>query len=310
MSLFIDVIEDLSDKIKAALNKVIEQEKKDQDRSLRKICDTCSKYLDYGELRYDKMEDGISRLKEAGLSVSAFSVMLMAVMNESLDEDLVALEHFAEFKESSLAAPFYAELCDFIAIARFATLKEYDKLEEAGSIMVDRYTNEANITDTLSNLYLKAEQEEYIPVFQRLVARAKERYPSCMPLEGLNGFISMKGKDYQQALASFLNIKNSLEKEKDNPFYNHNLASTWDNIADCYLKMGDAAKTIESCDIALGYDNNGENYKVGNPILYKKAEALLLLGDKEQALVMVNQILDENKDDEKALEIRASISAG
>ena len=309
MSLFIDVIIVLSDKIKVRLKEVIGRERKKQDRTIRKICDVCSKYLDFGELRYDKMEHCIKELQENGLSRNALNELLFAVLNESLDEDLIAIEHFKVFSDSSLADEFRSALSDFITIGRFATLKEYDKLEEAGSIIIDRYTDEDNITDTLSNLYLKAENEEYIPVFQRLLVRAKERYPTGISLEGLNGFINMKGKDYQRALESFLQIKDHLEQEKDNQFYNYNLASTWDTIAGCYLKQGDAAKTTESCDIALGYDNNAEDYKVGKPILYKKAEALLLMGEKEQALAIVNQILNEEKDDKQATEIKNRISA-
>ncbi len=307
MSLFIDVPEALSDKIKAGLMDVIENEKKGQDRTVRKICEVCNKYLDYGELRYDRMEDGIARLQEIGISGNTLNVMLFAILHESLDEDLIAVNHFTEFSGSSLAESFRSELADFITIGRFVTLKEYDVLEHAGSVMVERYTDEDNIMDTISNLYLKAENEEYIPVFQRLLTRAKELYPSSLSLESLTGFMHMKGKDYRKALESFLTIKDKMEQDRDNQNYNFNLALTWNNIADCYLKQGDAEKTTESCDIALNYDKNAEDYMVGNPILYKKAEALILLGDNDQALAIATQLLSENPDDEKALEIKNRI---
>jgi tetratricopeptide (TPR) repeat protein len=226
------------------------------------------------------MESGISHLQGIGISGNGLNVLLFAILNESLDEDLIAVKHFTELSDTSLADKFRSELNDFINIGRFVTLKEYDRLEDAGSIMIDRYTDEDNITDTLSNLYLKAENEQYIPVFQKLLIRAKERYPSSLPLETLNGFINMKGKDYQKALDSFITIKDRLEQDHDNEHYNYNLASTWDNIAACYLKLGDAAKTIESCDIALDYDAKAEDFKVGHSILSKKAEALLLTDDK------------------------------
>ena len=308
MSLFIDVIEDLSSKIKNDLMGILEREIKNQDRPVRKICDSCTKYLDYGELRYDKMEDGIARLKDDSLQGNALKEMLMAVLHESLDEDQAALEYFTAFSDSSLAEPFHSALRDFIDIAKFVTLKDYSMLENTGIIMIERYTNENTITDTISNLYLKAEDEAYIPVFQRLVARAKELYPSVLSLEGLCGFINMKGKDYQKALESFLVIKERLEQDKDDPYYDDQLASAWDNIADCYLKLEDAARTIESCDIAIEFDRKAETIKLGYSPLYKKAEALLLAEKKEEALNVINQILNEHQDDEKALEIKQKIS--
>lgn len=308
MSLFIDVPEALGEKIKASLLKVIENEKKEQDRPVRKICEFCSKYLDYGELRYDRMEDGIAELQKTGIPGNALHVMLVAILNESLDEDQIALNHFAEFSGSSLADPFRLELSDFITIAKFVTLKEYDMLENAGNVMVERYTNEDNVTDTLSNLYLKAENEEYVPVFQRLLSRARELYPSNLSLESLNGFMNMKGKDYPKALESFLGIRDKMEQDRDNKHYHFNLALTWNNIADCYLKLGDAAKTLESCDIALTHDDKAEDYRVGNAIHYKKAEALILLGDNDQALAIATRLLTEDPEDETALEIKNRLS--
>jgi tetratricopeptide (TPR) repeat protein len=309
MSLFIDVIEVLSNKIKAGLKEVIESEQKKHDRPIRRICDACFKYLDYGELRYDKMEDGISRLQETGISGNPLKVLLFAVLHESLDEDESAVKYFTEFSDSSPAEPFRQELTDFITIGRLITLKEYPLLENAGSILIDRYTDENTVTDTLSNLYLMAEGKEYLPVFQKLLDRAKGLYPASIQLEGFNGFIRLKGENYQKALESFLAIKERLEQDKDKRYYNLNLASAWDNIAGCYLKLGDASKTVESCDVALSYDENAEDYTVGNSILYKKAEAFLLLGEKELALAIVSKMLNENEDDEKALEIKNRIGA-
>jgi hypothetical protein len=102
------------------------------------------------------MESGISHLQGIGISGNGLNVLLFAILNESLDEDLIAVKHFTELSDTSLADQFRSELNDFINIGRFVTLKEYDRLEDAGSIMIDRYTDEDNITDTLSNLYLKA----------------------------------------------------------------------------------------------------------------------------------------------------------
>src|SRR5512133_2234336 len=106
MPLFIDVIEPLSNRIKKNLMQVIENERRNQDRPVRRIGDTCIKYLDYGELRYDKMEDGIADLQKSGISSDSFSMMLMAILNESLDEDQTAIDYFTRFSRTSLASDF------------------------------------------------------------------------------------------------------------------------------------------------------------------------------------------------------------
>jgi hypothetical protein len=58
----------------------------------------------------------------------------------------------------------------------------------------------------------------------------------------------------------------------------YNLASTWAILPP--VTQLRCCKTIESCDIALDYDAKAEDFKVGHSILSKKAEALLLTGDK------------------------------
>src|SRR5512145_1002733 len=131
MSLFIDVVDTLSDKIKTHFVEIIEKEKDGQERPVRKICDFCRNYLIYGELRYDKVEKGIEVLNEMNPGSNAFYQLLLAVLNEAQDEDLIAVNHLTELSGSSLSGPFREAMGDFIIVGRFSTLKEYDKLENA-----------------------------------------------------------------------------------------------------------------------------------------------------------------------------------
>ncbi len=307
MSLFVDVHEVLSNRLKSEFLGLIEREKGGYDRSVRRICDVCKNYIGYGELRYDKMEDAISRLQEEGIQGKPFLTLLYAILHESLDEDETALEHLEKFSPSDMASSFRNELADFMALGRFATLKEYSRLEEAANILMERYSTEEDISDILSNLYLKVEHDEYIPVFQRLLVRAKEKYPGNLALDGLEGFINTKGKDYRKALESFMTVKEKVEQDKENPYFHFNMATAWNNIAGCYLKLGDVAATLESCETALQHEQKSEDYKVGPALLYKKAEALLLSGEKDQSSLIVNQLLDENPQDETALELKSRL---
>lgn len=305
MSLFIDVNEPLSVIIKEKFISLINSQRKDQPRPIRKICEVCCNYLDYGELRYDKMEEGITTLKETAQNHSSLHLVLMAVMYESLDEDQNALDLLTELSETSAASDFKQALIDFVTIGRFATIKQFGLLETAGSIIIERYSEENSITDNLSNLYLKVESDEFLPVVQKLLIKAREKFPHLMALESLTGFMQIKAKDYQSALATFITIKDKLlQHSNDNRYINENLAAVWDNIAICYLKSGDAVKTVESCDIAIDYDNKAVAYKLGLSILYKKAEAYLLTGQHEEVNLIANQILAENPEDESALEIK------
>jgi tetratricopeptide (TPR) repeat protein len=302
MSLFIDVIDSLSNQVKKSFISVIDSEKKDQERTIRRICDFCRNYLDYGELRYDRMENGITEIEEINQSNPLF-LMLLAVMNESLDEDDVALEQLRLLAGTTLARDFRQELEDFIIIGETITLKKYENLEKAAGLMIDKYTDEATITDTLSNLYLKIDDENYNGLFLKLLEKAKEKYTATIALESLTGFISIKGQDYQRALTSFLSIKEKVEADQENAYYHFNMASTLDNIAACYLKLGDSAKTIEACDAALDHEIQTGDVRVGSPILYKKAEALIMAGEKDKALAIAHQILAELPEDEMALEL-------
>jgi tetratricopeptide (TPR) repeat protein len=303
MSLFIDVIDSLSNSVKQNFISVIDAEKKNQERTVRKICDYCRNYLDYGELRYDRMENGIAEIEELSQASNPLFIMLLAVMNESLDEDEAALEQLKLFSETSVARNFRDELLDFIAMGITLTLKKYETLEKTAELIIFKYSDEESITDSLSNLYLKIDDESFNELFLKLLEKAKEKYTSTIALESLTGFISIKGHDYKRALDSFLLIKEKIEADKENAYFHHNMASTLDNIAGCYLKLGDAVKAIETCDAALDHEMQTGEVKVGSPILYKKAEALILAGEKDKALAIAHQILAELPEDEMALEL-------
>ncbi len=305
MSLFIDVTEPLSENIKEKFNDIIEGEKKDQPKPVRRICETCSKYLEYGELRYDKMEDGIKELPDCAHTNSALNLILMAVMNEALDEDQKAIEFLEQLTDSPECREFRQELLDFITLGKFSTLGQFDLLETAGKIIIDRYAEESTVTDTLSNMYLKVDNNDYLPVIHILVGYARKKFPDLLALESLAGFMHMKANDYQSALSAFFEIREKLSASLDhNHYINDNLASVWDNISLCHLKLGDAAKTIEACDKAMEFDSNAIAYKLGLPVLYRKAEAHLLAGNKSEAAAIAGQILAVNPEDETALELR------
>jgi hypothetical protein len=131
-------------------------------------------------------------LEKVPSASNAFHVLLRAVLNESLDEDLTALKYLGELSGYSLAELFQTELGDFITIGRFVTLGEYDMLENAGLILIDRYTDETNIAETLTNLYFKAEAVQYLPEFHRLLGRAKELYPASIQLNKVMNHRPMK----------------------------------------------------------------------------------------------------------------------
>jgi tetratricopeptide (TPR) repeat protein len=306
MSLFVDVIPVLSEKIKAEFVAIIEKEKDGNERSVRKICDVCLKYLEYGELRYDRMEDAIGVLGEKPAN-NAFYEMLLGIFNESLDEDQTALKHLERFSNSHLAQTFRAELEDFMIIGKYATLKNFDMLEKSGGTIIEKYTNAENIAETITNLYFTAEDPEYLPVFERLIEKATSIYPDSMNLESASGYIHIMGKNYELALQSFSSVKSKLEQDKENRFYNRNMASIWNSIAGCYLKMGDADKTIESCDTALTYNDLTEDLQIKHTIFYNKAEALLMKGDRDQAKAIIHEVLAENAEEERAQEILSRI---
>jgi tetratricopeptide (TPR) repeat protein len=309
MSLFVDVIEPLSDKIKASFIGIIENEKKDQERSIRKVCDVCVRFLDYGELRYDRMEDGIRAIQDKGSPDDSLQILLMAVLHDSLDEDESAVNYFTTLAGTSTAKEIQTELNDFITIGRCLALKQYDMLEDSGNIIIERYSNQDSVTDLISNLYLKIDDEAFNPIFQKLVTRAKEQYPDHMPLYGLNGYINIKARNYSAALESYQKIVESIKSETESRFYNFNMATSWDSVAGCYMKMGDADKTLDSCDIALDFDSKAEEpHKITDAILHKKAEAYIMKSNFDQALAILHDLLKNNPDDEIAQELKKRIS--
>ena len=304
MSVFVDVFDSLSEPIKKNFLQHIEAEKKNHDRPVRRVCELCIKYLDYGELFYSKMEEGIEEINRIKTGTEPFHMLLLAIMHDPLDENEVVIQNLEQFKKASPHIPFYQELDDFITIARFMSLNETSLMEHAGEIIVERYVNEQNVAEVISNLYLKEESEVHIPMFLKLLTQAKQRFPESNSVDSLSAFLNIKRKNYTEALASFLTIKDRLERNPSHPYFNHNMATTWDQIAGCYMKMEDAEKTLESCETALMYDEKSGDFSVGAPIYHKKAEALMLKGQKEEALEITKRLLKENEEDEVAKELQ------
>jgi tetratricopeptide (TPR) repeat protein len=298
MGMIIDVPEELSKKVVTNLIKIIEAEKSDQKKDIRKICSQCLTYLSIRELYFEKAEANIQFLKSDLPDQHAFYLLLLGVLNEAIDEDEVAIEYFKKFAESSLADSFRDELLDFIELGRFQTLSDYSQFEKAGLIFIDKYSSKSEISDLLWQLSTCVNPSEYIPTFEKFCARALELYPDNYGIEHFHGFIKDQSSDFEASLELYLFVKDKIEKEVENPETNLRLANIWHSIADCYLKLKNPEKAIESCDIAMTYDEKSEGFQIKNFILNKKAEALLLRGEKESALSIINRLLEENPKDE------------
>lgn len=309
MSVFIDVFESLSERVKKDLLQLLETERKKQDRPIRKICELCIKYLDYGELFYSKMEEAIEEMSRIKAGKEPLHNLLLAILYDPLDENETVIKNLEQFNNASPTIPFHHELDDFITIARYVSLNDLSLMEPACEIIVDRYVNEQNVAEVISNIYLKDEKEENIPAFLNILIRAKQRFPDSSSVDSLNAFFNIKRKDYVQALTSFMIIRDRLEKTPEHPYFHHNMATTWDQIAGCYMKMEDAEKTLESCETALMHDEKSGDFSVGAPIYHKKAEALILRGQTEEALAITTRLLKEDEDDEIARQIQEKVMA-
>ncbi len=309
MSVFIDVFESLSERVKKNFLQLLETERKKQERQVRKICELCIKYLDYGELYYSKMEEAIEEMSRVKTGQEPLHHLLFAILYDPLDENETVIKNLEQFNHASPGIPFHQELDDFITIARYVSLSDMSLMEPACEIIVDRYVNEQDVAEVISNLYLKDEKEENIPAFLNVLARAKQRFPDSSSVDSLNAFFNIKRKDYAQALTSFMIIRDRLEKMSDHTYYHQNMATTWDQIAGCYMKMEDAEKTLESCETALMHDEKSGDFSVGAPIYHKKAEALILLGKTEEALAITTHLLKEDEEDEIAKQIQQKVTA-
>lgn len=307
MGMIIDVPEELSNRVVANLLTIIEAEKDGKKKEIRKICSQCITYLSLRDINYDKAETNIQLLKSELSDDNSFYLILLAVLYESLDEDETAIEYFNKVAEYLPADSFRDELLEFIELGKFKTLSDYSQLEKAGLILIDKYSNDSEISHLLWQLSTEVNPSEHIPAFEKLSARAMELYPDNYGVEHFRGFIYDISSNFEDALKSFLSVKDGIEKDVDNPGYNLQLTNIWYYIASCYLKMVDPEKTIESCDIALQYNEKSEEYSIEPVILNKKAEALLLKGEKEPALSIIMRILEQNPEDEKAKQILEKI---
>jgi tetratricopeptide (TPR) repeat protein len=303
MGITIDIHEKLSKKVVDNLLKIIKDNRDKEDRNIRKICDRCIKYLSMREIYYDVAEKDIDYLNSIITDINPFYPLLLAVLNEATDEDEEAIKYFTILLRSSISENFREELTDFIAQGKFYTLTNYDELENAGLSLIERCSNNSDIVTALWNLTTYADPSDNMPVFEKLCSRAIGLYPENNGILHFQGYLKTLSLDYQAALEIFLQVKDKLEKDDKSPEYFNTLANIWNNIADCYIKLDKPQQTIESCDIALDYMMKSEDFLIENIILRKKAEALLLLNQKDLALSIITKILEENAEDAESNEI-------
>jgi tetratricopeptide (TPR) repeat protein len=303
MGIIIDVNEKLSDKIVENFISIIKSRRADEDRSVRKICDQCIQYLTLREVNYLVADKSIDHINKVLIDDNAFYLLLLGLLYESTDEDELAVKYFKEVAKTSLAQDFREDLNDFIILGKFYTLTDLTELENAGLILINKISNEADITDWLWQLSTYTDPAEHISTFEKFCAKAWELYPDSFEIGNFQGFLYNLGSNFEAALESFQQVRGKLEMDTENEEYNTKLANIWYNIATCFLKMGDPENTIESCDKALSYDEKSESFLIRTVILNKKAEALLLKGQKELALSIVTGILEENPEDSESLDI-------
>lgn len=309
MGIFIDVNEKLSEKVIEDLIITIKTAREHEERSVQKVCKNCIHYLTSREANYELAEKNIEQLNKISVNLNPFHWLLLGVLYESLDEDEQAIKYFTDILKTSITSNFREELTDLITIGKFYTLSDFSEFEQAGLILITKFSDESDISDLLWQLFSKVNQGEYISTFENFCTKALELYPDSIGILYFNGFIKKLGLNYQAALELFILVKDVLEKDVENPEYNLRLANIWLEISNCYLKNSNPDKTIEACDIALQYDQKSEDLQVGPFILNNKAEALLSKGEKESALAIIDHVLEENPKNVEAAAILEKIKA-
>ena len=116
--------------------------------------------------------------------------------------------------------------------------------------------------------------------------------------------------EYQAAIEAFEEARGLYRKHKEII----HVARCDQKIASCYNKLGDGEKALDKARIALdvfetAHDNNRQLFT-----LFEYAKALELLGDHEEALATLDQVLttaseDEPRDFEFIVEIESEIAA-
>jgi tetratricopeptide (TPR) repeat protein len=246
-------------------------------------------------------EKNIDQLKNLPEHNNHFYLLLLGVLNESLDEDETAIQYFSDILNTRITGNFTEEFSDFITVGKLNTLSDFTELEKAGLILISKYCDNSNIAELLWQLSIKVNPEEYIPVFEKFCLKALELYPDNFGIKYFHGYIKRLGLNYEAALELFLQVKDELEKDIENTEFNFQLANIWLDISNCYLKNENPDKAIEGCDLSLKYDQKTEENLLKLYILNKKAEALLLKGEKEQAISIFNQLLTEDIENKEAL---------
>lgn len=309
MGIFIDVNEELSDKVVENVINTIKTLREQEDKSIQKICKYCVQYLTSKEANYEFAEKNIDLLKNRSTNKNPFYLLLLGILNESLDEDELAIQYFLDILDTRIADNFHEELKDFITVGKLNTLSDFSEFENAGLILINKYSDASDITDILWQLSLKVKPEEYIPSFENFYTKALELYPDNYGIKYFHGYIKRLDLNYEAALELFLLVKDELEKDVENSEYDLQLANIWFDISNCYLKKEDLDKAIEGFDIALQHDQKTEENLLKHYIMIKKAEALLLKGENEKAISILNQVMTEDPENKEAIALLEKTSA-
>jgi tetratricopeptide (TPR) repeat protein len=309
MGIFIDVNEEYSEIVVENILDILKARRDNEDKQIQKICNQCIKYLKDRDVNYEIAEKNIELLNKKAPDKDPFYLLLLGLLNESVDEEEQAIQYFTDILESEIVKDFREELADFIVFGKFYTLSDFTELENVGLILINKFSSEKDISNNLWQLSTRVNPLEYLQTFSNLIRRASELYPENYEIDHFNGYIYSQQLMYDKALESYLHVAERLKAEDENPNYNFDLAVIWDNIAYCYYKLGIADKTMECCDTALAYNEESEDFSLENNILRRKAEAFLLLKDKDSALSILNAMLEDNEEDPDTLALIEKIKS-
>jgi tetratricopeptide (TPR) repeat protein len=302
------IIEEFSQKVKKELIQIIQNEKIKRDNQIQKIADQCIKILQHEILRVELLEISLEYIKtQMKGKGDPFYFLLLAFLYENLEEEEQSMLYLKKYSDSLSDVSFKEELNDFMLYTRFFEWGEFQLLEEVGLSMINKYSGEETISNVLWMLTEYAEMAEYTDTYLLLANKAQELYPEVFRLNSFLGRLFNHTENYEKALNAYINYKNGVEKDEDNPIYNCELANAWATIANAYIKLDDPENAITSSNSALKYDMESEDFKIENYILCNRAKAYLMQNNKDLASIDINKVLASDPEDENALKVQEEI---
>jgi hypothetical protein len=303
----IDTVTPLEKRILAYL----EKEKLNRDRKIIKIADIL---IDEKMISSEIIGMHIKYLQKIR-SKDNFETLLLALLLADYEEFSDCIDVCNEFILKVGNDPIVKDIQHFMILIKISEINDLSNIAQDSVTLIESISTEDNILPLLYRFNSMINARENPELFLKLVNLGIDRYPGQFRLCSYKGWILKEQNLIEPAIAEYLKTIEGLTHEEDNDYFNFEIATAYQSLADCCLLLPDPdpGRATEYCNLAQKHDEMTEERMMESLIVLTRARAYLISNDRNEdpgrIIADLNKVINNDPESSEAKEILQQIES-